>query len=655
MGKFIKFILAIFTFFTVTFCAEAAPVVKITGLEFDNSDNIVIINSIGKIFPKTQQTPEDNDKSLRTPENIITKCFLDNPDRVFVDITNAVLAGNQRTYTLKNSSLNNVKISQFSTNPHTVRIVFEYNKKFDPKNFAVYANDRQIAIRYSSTLVGSEKYKTIYNNMTQGERKADILESVTYSSETKEKILNVSNTQEAQFQTVKEDEKNTKLKALYYLDSVSSLSNGLMIKGSGMLSLKNSFVLENPLRVVYDIENAVVAQDLRNKSFSLPTNNALVVNGVVMPRDILRVGQNTPSTARLVVQGSDAKNYRLVLSPDLQGLFIAKRTDVLNAKLTETTSTVLSYEAKNAGENLDVVNINFSNPVALTTFEENSKFYVDLQNVVDFNQKAIDELHKNPDYNGITAQKIASEKTRIIFPLKDSTAINAQISPDAKELRIYFKKRVKTVSPVVVTKPQEPKEQEQEKEKQRPSTIKQMYTVVIDPGHGGADVGATRANIYEKDITLEVSKLLENYLKKQGVYTHMTRDRDKTVELNERSDFSNSINPDVFISVHVNSSVKEDIIGVETHWYHPQSLDFAKKVHAKIASSRNLSKWETKDRGLFQSKFYVINHTNAPAILVEIGFISNPNERRELVKEKRQEEVAKAIADGIMEYLKDRK
>ncbi len=655
MGKFIKFILAIFTFFTVTFCAEAAPVVKITGLEFDNSDNIVVVESIGKIFPKTQQTPEDNDKSLRTPENVITKCFLEDPDRVFIDITNAVLAGNQRTYTLKNSSLNNVKISQFSTNPHTVRIVFEYNKKFNPKDFAIYANDRQIMIQYSSTLVGSEKYKTIYNNMTQGERKADILESVTYSSETKEKILNVSNTQEAQFQTVKEDEKNTKLKALYYLDSVSPLSNGLMIKGSGMLSLKNSFVLENPLRVVYDIENAIVAQDLRNKSFSLPSSSALVVNGVVTQRDILRLGQNTPSTARLVVQGSEAKNYRLVLSPDLQGLFIAKRTDVLNAKLTETTSTVLSYEAKNAGENLDVVNINFSNPVALTTFEENSKFYVDLQNVNDFNQEAIDKLHLNPDYTGITAQKIATEKTRLTFYLKDSTAINAQISPDAKELRIYFKKRVKTAPVVTPSKVQEPKEQQQEKEKQRPSTIKQMYSVVIDPGHGGSDVGATRANIYEKDITLEVSKLLENYLKKQGVYTHMTRDRDKTVELNERSDFSNSVNPDVFISVHVNSSVKEDIIGVETHWYQSQSLDFAKKVHSKMASSRNLSKWETVDRGLFQSKFYVINHTNAPAILVEIGFISNPNERRELVKKKRQEEVAKAIADGIMEYLKDRK
>ena len=237
MGKFIKFLLTVFLFFTVAFAAQAAPVIKITGLEFDNSDNIVIINSIGQIFPKIMQTPEDNDKSIRTPENIITKSFLGNPDRVFVDITNAVLAGNQRTYTLKNSSLNNVKISQFSTNPNTVRIVFEYNKKFDPKNFAVYANDRQIMIRYSNTLVGSEKFKTVYNNMTQGERKVDFLESVTYSSETKEKILNVAQTTEPQFQTVKEEEKNTKLKGLYYLNSVSNVANGLMVKGSGNISL----------------------------------------------------------------------------------------------------------------------------------------------------------------------------------------------------------------------------------------------------------------------------------------------------------------------------------------------------------------------------------------------------------------------------------
>ena len=63
----------------------------------------------------------------------------------------------------------------------------------------------------------------------------------------------------------------------------------------------------------------------------------------------------------------------------------------------------------------------------------------------------------------------------------------------------------------------------------------------------------------------------------------------------------------------------------------------------------------TKDRGLFKSMFYVINHTTVPAILVEIGFISNDNERNELITDKRKQATAKAIADGIIEYLKGRK
>ena len=63
---------------------------------------------------------------------------------------------------------------------------------------------------------------------------------------------------------------------------------------------------------------------------------------------------------------------------------------------------------------------------------------------------------------------------------------------------------------------------------------------------------------------------------------------------------------------------------------------------------------ETKDRGLFKSQFYVINHTEAPAILVEIGFISNENERAAISTQKRQTEIAKAISEGIMDYLKNK-
>lgn len=666
MRKFIlKIIPVILLFFLCTFCVQAAPVIKINGLEFDNSGNVVIVNSLGKVFPSSMQTPEDNDKSDKIPKNLITKGILTNPDRIFVDISNAVLSGTSRTYVLKNSHITSVKISQFSTNPHVVRIVFEHDKNFHAGDFLIFANDRQIIFKLSNTLISSEKFKTVYNNMTSGERKAQEYEATTYWSEFKQKvqnIVNVSNTTPNQslqinttsdytYKDVKTDEKDGIMKSNFHLAKVEAVKNGLMIKGSGNLSLKSSFMLDNPSRLVIDLENTVVAQALRNKTYTIPNSKPLVSNGQVAQREILRVGQNNQTTARLVIQGENAKEYRVVVSPDLQGLFIAKRGDILNSKLTQTTSEILNYTASHSAADLDVVNITFSNPVAFTMFEENSKFYLDLQNVADLNKYALDVLHKNPDFKGITAQKIATEKTRVIFNLNASTAINAQVSPDSKEIRIYFKKRSQTQ-----TKETPPAKKEEKEEKpQRPSTIKQMYSVVIDPGHGGADVGATREGVYEKDITLEVSKLLEKYLKKQDVYTHLTRETDKTVELAERSDFSNKINPNVFISIHVNSSVKEDIIGLETHWYHPNSLDFAKIVHKNFASSRNLSKWETKDRGLFQSKFYVINHTNAPAILVEIGFISNPFERKLLVGNKRQEEIAKSIAEGIMEYLKAQK
>ena len=67
---------------------------------------------------------------------------------------------------------------------------------------------------------------------------------------------------------------------------------------------------------------------------------------------------------------------------------------------------------------------------------------------------------------------------------------------------------------------------------------------------------------------------------------------------------------------------------------------------------KNFNKWKTKDRGLFKSQFYVINHTTAPAVLVEIGFLSNPAEREQIMSEARKQATAKAIAEGIYEYFK---
>ena len=122
------------------------------------------------------------------------------------------------------------------------------------------------------------------------------------------------------------------------------------------------------------------------------------------------------------------------------------------------------------------------------------------------------------------------------------------------------------------------------------------------------------------------------------------------MSLQDRVAFSESEHPDIFVSIHVNSSEKPEITGIETHYYRQESLSLAQTVHAALASNI-----KSKNRGLFKSKFYVINHTTAPAILVEIGFISNDGERAELVSDKRKQATAKAIAEGVENYFKENK
>jgi N-acetylmuramoyl-L-alanine amidase len=169
----------------------------------------------------------------------------------------------------------------------------------------------------------------------------------------------------------------------------------------------------------------------------------------------------------------------------------------------------------------------------------------------------------------------------------------------------------------------------------------------MDPGHGGCDHGAVRGDISEKDITLDVSKRVRELLEKKGYEVFMTREIDETLSLQDRVEISENLVPDMFVSIHVNSSNSDAPNGLETHYYKDNSLLLAKTLHASM-----LNHVQANNRGLFKSKFYVINHTTAPAILLEIGFMSNPIERVQLITDFRKQATAKAIAEGIDDYFK---
>ena len=175
--------------------------------------------------------------------------------------------------------------------------------------------------------------------------------------------------------------------------------------------------------------------------------------------------------------------------------------------------------------------------------------------------------------------------------------------------------------------------------------------IIIDPGHGGNDTGAMRGRILEKNITLQIAlkvrKILQDYGFNKVV---MTRTGDTTISLADRVETANSRNADIYVSIHINASVKSEVKGVETHYYTEKGLGVAKVIHKKL-----MENIDAEDRGLFKSKFYVINHTEAPAVLLELGFISNEQERNSLISEKRQQESAQAIAEGIINYLLEHK
>ncbi len=636
--KFIIKYLAIFCLCFVLNCTAFSAPLKISGLNFDNSDRIIFINSV------------KNDEEPTVKTGVLT-----NPDRFYFDITNAQLTTPSVTYTFENSVMSEVTISQFSLSPDVVRIVIKYNKnktKSGYKDFeAVRAGDT-FYIKYNDKIVSNTNISNFYT---------DDEDSVNANTKSKIKVkeqnadnnpvvvpTGINQAFEANAnKNLKTDEQ--RLSTRFYIDKVSKVDEGILIKGYGNLTFKPIFYLNDPSRAIIDVKNANLKSDLRNKTYAVGSLVSNEASTILNSREILRIAQFDKDTVRLVIQGENCKNYRMVVSPDGQSIFIAKRQEVINAKLTQYNAILNGY--KTAQENgVNVLIMNFNSPVSLSVFEENSIAYVDIQNSNDMNQASFAEVLKNDYFKDASLVKIASDKFRFQKPIPSGIQPVVKINKTRDEVKIYFTKTIQ----------KQKEEQKKEKVKkavlktQKKSLLSTYYMVVIDAGHGGEDKGAIRFGTNESELNLEVAKLVEEYLRDNKIHVTMTRSKDVFLELAQRVEISNKISPDAFVSIHHNASLKEGIKGVETHWYRDESVSLAKTVHAQIASSKNMKDWDTLDRGLCKSQFYVINHTVAPAILVEVGFISNKEELERLKNKKYQKEEAKAIADGIIKYLKSR-
>lgn len=636
MKKFIYLLLAIFIFsFQLAFADENS--MKITSVVFDTSSSVLILSSQNDLHSNLA--------------NKIKLVKMSNPNRVYFDLNSTILATKKEDMEFSQGVVKHAVIAQNSVNPDVVRVVLTLDEKYSADKIDVYTFKNNVIVKYGDKPLLKEEY---FQNTFREERH-DVNDYYEYSAMTTQVItkkevpvssaqgVNVPNSSLKDIQsafssanipkeiesafsdvTVTQVKKDLKLNTRYYLNNITKTSNGLLLSGFGSVAVEKPLYLSEPARIVFDLPNTLASKDVRGKEYSINQN------------ETIKVGQFEANKTRLVLKTNNPEKYIPIYSPDNETLLLADKERYNVASLSNIKANLTGTFYSKDGKDNNVV-LSFSAPVVYSVYRKADDFVLTVYNADKYNEANYVNSLKGTEIEGLKL-KINGQLLTFTFKLKPNGTTKVYSGLDGRSLKITINNPSEVQKKPVPTIPifQNTKKKAGEK------------VVVIDAGHGGTDCGATRAGIKESDINLAVAQRVEAILKQKGYKVYMTRSGDQTVSLQERVDIAEGKDEDVFVSIHVNSSENTSPTGVETHYYHQYSYNLAKCIQTELA--KNVS--ESPNRGLIKSRFYVINHTTKPAVLVEIGFISNEKERMQLVSADRQQRTAKAIAEGVMNYFK---
>ncbi|WP_052507015.1 N-acetylmuramoyl-L-alanine amidase [Desulfonatronovibrio magnus] len=288
--------------------------------------------------------------------------------------------------------------------------------------------------------------------------------------------------------------------------------------------------------------------------------------------------------------------------------------------------------------------------------QDKSRVVLDIQDLDNFRVFALENPFR------IVVDVYAPEKTAVAAqPVQRDTPAQVRIDPDAKDLTAQ-------------------------------SLIEQLglkvRTIMIDPGHGGKDPGAVHRGVLEKDVVLRMAKILGEQLKSQGFEVLYTRTTDVFVPLEERTAMANSQNVDLFISVHANAHRSNNIRGFEVYYLNfaqsqdamrvaarenavstqkisdlqyiltdlmlsskiNESRDLANKIHEVTINHVRSRFSQVADNGVRQAPFYVLMGARMPAILLEIGYMTNEQDMRLIQSEDFLKHMAGGLTRGVIAY-----
>ena len=627
MKKLFFLIITFIMFFIQTLASYAEPS-KVMSLNFDDSSSIVYLN--------VQESADTKIENLK-----ISK--LENPNRIYFDIENAVLIGEKQHLTVEKSDIKEIRLSQFSTEPNVVRAVITFEETFDTSKVKIVRAGGNIIVKTAWLPIKNDYFNTVYSEKTenlaysnivvnsQAVQKVAIPQNITGDSSVVADIqkafenstLNNSDGKTYESAVSIDLSSDLKLRTKYYINGYFLKNNGLLVSGLGQVSSARMFYLTDPKRVVMDLPNTFVDKKIRNKELALCPDNSC--------KDSAKIGQFEYNKARIVITTENPDKYIPIYSADAQSLLFVNADKLNHTDLVSSVSNINKAFVRKIDSKTNELILSFTAPVVHSILRNDNSLNLYMFNVRSYNEPDLIKTFNNTYYKGLVMSLLPKIGVRASIELNKTDIVKVEQSVDGKALKL-------TITQGIKDKPDEK------------AVVKKTATkgkVVLDAGHGGSDYGAIREGINEKDITLDVTQRVASILKSKGYKVALTRSDDTFVSLQDRVEFSENEAPEIFVSIHVNSAVATEPKGIETHYYHDYSNELAKTVHSHL-----MKEIDTKDRGLVKSKFYVINHTTVPAILVEMGFISNEEERAELISDKRKQKTAKAIAEGIIEYCK---
>lgn len=481
----------------------------------------------------------------------------------------------------------------------------------------------------------------------------------------------------------KEQSSKTDSNILYSINSVKTQENSIIVDFNVDISQKdiNAFELKNapPYRDVFDIKGYF--------------KDALATKLSIKTKEKITIGQFKPDTLRIVVSSDTNPNttFKIVNKRQLQIDILANKSDKATikeikapVKVEQTVALSISEErvdTKNSirsiSSNNEKIVIKFNkafskNQLKHNFYKQNNKY----ENIFDITGKYAYVMPTKLSLAGI--EKIITTENANSVRIRMVNGVNSKIlySFTQNELTIWNASNVKNST--IAT----------------PKIEVKNKTIVIDAGHGGDDVGAIGPNKrYEKVVNLKVAQYLENILKQRGYKVYLTRTNDKFIKVIDRTVLANKKNADLFISIHTNSIPKEkanSTSGIETFFLSPARSERAKRVAAqenkndiremsessksvfleslnrpRITASHKFaidvqagllqaarSKYKnTNDSGVREGPFWVLVGAQMPSILVELGYISHPEESKRLYEKDYQQLLANGIANGIDSYF----